>query len=74
MEALNEVAKSMNDSVDRLSSVLVWHALADDGSQGDDYEAYDEAEGYDYHGHIQVHYHWGSHTTRQTRRGRYITS
>ena len=52
VEALNEVAKSMNDSVDRLSSVLVWHALADDGSQGDDYEAYDEADGYDYHGHI----------------------
>jgi len=52
VEALNEVAKSMNDSVDRLSSVLVWHALADDGSQGDDYEAYDEAEGYDYHCHI----------------------
>jgi hypothetical protein len=52
VEALNEVAKSMNDPVDRLSSVLVWHALADDGSQGDDYEAYDEAEGYDYHCHI----------------------
>ena len=37
-EALFEVAKSMNDSGDKISSVLIWHALADDGSEGDNYE------------------------------------
>ena len=37
-EALYEVAKSMNDSGDKISSVLIWHALADDGSEGDNYE------------------------------------
>lgn len=52
VEALYEVAKSMNDSGDKLSSVLIWHALADDGSEGNDYESYDEAEGYDYTGHV----------------------
>ena len=38
VEALYEVAKSMNDSGDKISSVLIWHALADDGSEGDNYE------------------------------------
>ncbi|KAL7552640.1 hypothetical protein ACHAWF_015868 [Thalassiosira exigua] len=52
VEALYEVAKSMNDAGDRISSVLLWHALADDGSEGDDYYAYDGAEGYDYEGHV----------------------
>lgn len=42
----------MNDSGDKISSVLIWHVLADDGSQGDDYEKYDGEEGYDYEGHI----------------------
>eukprot|EP00584_Thalassiosira_punctigera_P004295 CAMPEP_0172531776 /NCGR_PEP_ID=MMETSP1067-20121228/5039_1 /TAXON_ID=265564 ORGANISM="Thalassiosira punctigera, Strain Tpunct2005C2" /NCGR_SAMPLE_ID=MMETSP1067 /ASSEMBLY_ACC=CAM_ASM_000444 /LENGTH=332 /DNA_ID=CAMNT_0013316191 /DNA_START=22 /DNA_END=1020 /DNA_ORIENTATION=- len=51
-EALYEVAKSMNDSGDKISSVLIWHALADDGSEGDDYERYDSEEGYDYAGHV----------------------
>jgi len=37
-EALYEVAKSMNEAGDKISSVLIWHALADDGSEGDDYE------------------------------------
>ena len=41
-EALYEVAQS----------VLIWHALADDGSEGEDYYEYDEAEGYDYTGHV----------------------
>lgn len=52
VEALYEIAKSMNDSGDKISSVLIWHALADDGSEGDDYETYDGAEGYDYEGHV----------------------
>lgn len=52
IEALFEVAKSMNDSGDKISSVLMWHALADDGSQGDDYEAYDAGLEYDYEGHV----------------------
>jgi len=52
VEALYSVAKSMNDSGDKISSVMIWHALADDGSEGDDYEGYDEAEGYDYEGHV----------------------
>ena len=30
VEAFYEVAKSMNDSGDRISSVLMWHALAND--------------------------------------------
>ena len=51
-EALYEVAQSMNSHGDRLSSVLIWHALADDGSEGEDYYEYDEAEGYDYTGHV----------------------
>ncbi|KAL7540931.1 hypothetical protein ACHAXR_012624 [Thalassiosira sp. AJA248-18] len=52
VEALYEVAKSMNDDDDKISSVLIWHALADDGSEGVDYEVYDSAEGYDYEGHV----------------------
>mmetsp|Transcript_26046 Transcript_26046/g.62537 ORF Transcript_26046/g.62537 Transcript_26046/m.62537 type:complete len:355 (-) Transcript_26046:89-1153(-) len=52
VEALYEVAKSMNDSGDKISSVLIWHALADDGSQGDDYETYDAGLEYDYEGHV----------------------
>ena len=52
VEALYEVAQSMNSHGDRLSSVLIWHALADDGSEGEDYYEYDEAEGYDYTGHV----------------------
>lgn len=52
VEALYDVAESMNQSGDKISSVLIWHALADDGSQGDDYEAYDSEEGYDYVGHV----------------------
>lgn len=51
VEALYEVAKSMNDSGDKISSVLIWHALADDGSEGDNYEGYDQGEEYDYEGH-----------------------
>mmetsp|Transcript_16581 Transcript_16581/g.30004 ORF Transcript_16581/g.30004 Transcript_16581/m.30004 type:complete len:328 (+) Transcript_16581:25-1008(+) len=51
-EALYEVAKSMNDSGDKISSVLIWHALADDGSEGDDYETYDSGLEYDYEGHV----------------------
>ena len=51
-EALYEVARSMNSHGDRLSSVLIWHALADDGSEGEDYYDYDEGEGYDYTGHV----------------------
>ena len=47
-----EVTQSMNSRGDRLSSVLIWHALADDGSEGEDYYEYDEAEGYDYTGHV----------------------
>ncbi len=43
----------MNSRGDRLSSVLIWHALADDGSEGEDYYKYDEAEGYGYTGHVR---------------------
>ena len=36
-EALYKVAKSMNSHGDnRISSVLIWHALADNGLEGDD--------------------------------------
>lgn len=52
IEALYDVAKSMNDGGDRISSVLIWHALADDGSEGDDYDAYDADPAYDYSGHV----------------------
>ena len=51
VEALYEVAKSMNDAGDAISSVLIWHALADDGSEGEDPEAYDETPEFDYEGH-----------------------
>lgn len=52
VEALYEVAKSMNDAGDAISSVLIWHALADDGSEGEDPEAYDETPEFDYEGHV----------------------
>lgn len=51
VEALFEVANSMNAAGDKISSVLMWHALADDGSEGRDYAAYDQGEEYDYEGH-----------------------
>lgn len=50
-EALFEVANSMNEAGDKISSVLIWHALADDGSEGADYEEYDQGEEFDYEGH-----------------------
>jgi TPR repeat protein len=53
VEALYDVASSMNSHGDKLSSILIWHALADDGSEAYDYYEYEESDGgYDYTGHV----------------------
>ena len=53
VEALYDVASSMNSHGDKLSSILIWHALADDGSEAYDYYEYEESDGgYDYMGHV----------------------
>lgn len=43
----------MNSHGDKLSSIPIWHALADDGSEPYDYYEYEESDGgYDYNGHV----------------------
>lgn len=53
IEALYDVASSMNSHGDKLSSILIWQALAHDGSEDYDYYEYEESDGgYDYMGHV----------------------